>query len=216
MFSGFSAWSDYMLKRKRAKVTLELSLMVGILVVIVLAALTMFGNGLREVVANSGFTKHALNQETLANKQEIDSYTATQETIEVAGAQGNQIIASLERMNAGLSLIGTDKSQLFETQLQEIYKALLVANMTKDVSINSKISENIKPHLITEEDFKEKYNKARALYDIKLTTTYKDGELIKTIYSNQGDILASAKDTQTAQFGESEGRVEDIIKAVYK
>ena len=72
--------------------------MASILVVIVIAALSMFSNSLKDIVANNGLTKNMLSSRTtIDEKVHNQRYDLTQENVSIAGAQG--IIAKFDAQN---------------------------------------------------------------------------------------------------------------------
>ena len=117
--------------KKCAKLTVELSIMIAILVVVIMSVLGMFGNGIKNVVANSGFAKSALNQEVVENKTSWDTYANTQENIAVTGVQGIQFNPKNpeEWINATFAtLLNKEPADLSDIDLEALARALVMGD----------------------------------------------------------------------------------------
>lgn len=121
------------MRKKYARLTVELSIMIAILVVVLFSVLGMFGNGLKTVVANSGFTTSAINQKVVENKTGWNTLANTQENVAITGVQGIQFNPKKpeEWINATFAtLLNKDLADLSDIDLEALARALAMAERT--------------------------------------------------------------------------------------
>ncbi len=179
-----------MMNKRSAKLTVELSIMIAILVVAVIAVLVMFGSGLRDVAQNNGIKNMLTAEKTEYNpfdrKYENIDIAKTQENIGAAGEQG-EITAKFdaehpeEWINEVFAQIADKtRADLSNDDMDKILKWLAMVNQ-----ISSIPDETLEKYEKKAEDLKIKHNNSLTVKTISYET--KDGKIKTLDYTKQNN-----------------------------